>query len=85
MGVPAVVSDIPAHREVGGEVPIYVDPLSAASGWSAAIASLLDNEQRRQTMSRRGTERAAAYTWDGVATQLGDAALALGAQCGDRV
>lgn len=36
VGVPVICSDIPAHHEVGGTVPDYVDPLDGA-GWKALI------------------------------------------------
>lgn len=36
LGVPAICSDLPALREVGGEVPDYLDPLDGAA-WRAAI------------------------------------------------
>jgi glycosyltransferase involved in cell wall biosynthesis len=36
LGVPAICSDLPALREVGGAVPDYLDPLDGA-GWRAAI------------------------------------------------
>ncbi len=36
LGVPVIASDLPAHREVGGGVPDYLDPLDGP-GWLAAI------------------------------------------------
>lgn len=36
LGVPAICSDLPALREVGGEVPEYLDPLDGAA-WRATI------------------------------------------------
>lgn len=36
LGVPVIASDLPAHREVGGAVPDYLDPLDGP-GWQAAI------------------------------------------------
>jgi len=35
-GVPVLASDIPAHREAGGTVPDYIDPIDGA-GWRTAI------------------------------------------------
>ena len=35
-GVPAIVSDIPVFREVGGNVPEFVDPLDTLS-WAKII------------------------------------------------
>lgn len=37
VGVPVICSDIPAHREVGGDAPDYLDPLDG-TGWMAAIS-----------------------------------------------
>ena len=36
LGVPAICSDLPALRQVGGEVPEYLDPLDGA-GWQRLI------------------------------------------------
>jgi glycosyltransferase involved in cell wall biosynthesis len=36
-GVPALCSDLPALREVGGSVPEYLDPLDGL-GWMKAIS-----------------------------------------------
>jgi glycosyltransferase involved in cell wall biosynthesis len=63
---------------------MYLKRPLEASEWSTALRSLLDDKQRRQTMSRRGAERATAFTWDGVAAQLADAAFALAAPHRDR-
>ncbi len=35
-GVPVLASDIPAHREAGGAIPDYIDPIDGA-GWRNAI------------------------------------------------
>ncbi|MGK0490573.1 glycosyltransferase family 4 protein [Sphingomonas echinoides] len=35
-GVPVLASDIPAHREAGGAIPEYIDPIDGA-GWRTAI------------------------------------------------
>lgn len=35
-GVPVIASDVPAHREVGGPVPDYIDPLNGAA-WRRAV------------------------------------------------
>lgn len=42
VGVPVICSDIPAHREVGGDAPDYRDPLDG-SGWMAAILDHAEN------------------------------------------
>jgi glycosyltransferase involved in cell wall biosynthesis len=35
-GVPVIASDLPVFREIGGDIPTYLDPLDRA-GWEAAI------------------------------------------------
>jgi glycosyltransferase involved in cell wall biosynthesis len=49
LGVPALCADLPALREVGGDVPEYLDPLDGR-GWMACIAEF----------SRTGSDRRAA-------------------------
>jgi glycosyltransferase involved in cell wall biosynthesis len=39
LGVPVVCSDLPALREAGGRVPLYLDPLDGP-GWARAIDDL---------------------------------------------
>ena len=41
LGVPAICSDLPALREVGGNVPDYLDPLDGVA-WRAAILDYAD-------------------------------------------
>jgi glycosyltransferase involved in cell wall biosynthesis len=41
LGTPVLASDLPAHREVGESLAIYLDP-DDADGWLAAIERLLD-------------------------------------------
>lgn len=36
VGVPVIASDIPAHREVGGTVPDYIDPVDGMA-WRTAV------------------------------------------------
>lgn len=59
-GTPAVVSDIPALRETGGNAAMYCTPGDAAA-FDAAVSSVLsapDPDRRR-----RGLEHASAFTW----------------------
>jgi glycosyltransferase involved in cell wall biosynthesis len=57
-GVPVACSDIPALRELGGEVPRYFDPDDPAGAARAVAASLGDRER-----GRRGAERAKRFSW----------------------
>ena len=52
-GVPVLCSDLPALREVGGEVPEYLDPLDGL-GWRQAILDYAaPNSPRRQAQLGR--------------------------------
>jgi len=53
MGVPAVCSDLPALREVGGQVPDYLDPLDGQA-WRQAVAdyAALDSDRRSAQLQR---------------------------------
>ena len=41
LGTPVICSDLPAHREAGGDAPVYLDPLDGA-GWMRAIRAAVD-------------------------------------------
>ena len=47
MGVPVVCSDIPAHREVAGEIADYLDPLDGPA-WRQAILDYAETASRRR-------------------------------------
>lgn len=59
LGVPAIASDLPALREVGGEVPDYLDPLDGAA-WRAAVLDYAraDSPARRAQIARMAAWRA---------------------------
>ena len=63
LGVPALVSDLPALREVGGAVPDYLDPLDGTS-WRSAVLDYAraDSTGRRSQMGRMGGWK--PPTWD---------------------
>jgi len=58
---PIVCSDIPAHREIGGDAVMFFDPLSAAS-LHATLTDCLTGE--RQVALARGRERASQFSWE---------------------
>ena len=63
-GCPVAVSDIPAHREVGGETAMYFDPFSPEE-LSSKLECLLRLEGApRASLVERGLQRAARYTWE---------------------
>ncbi|WP_240320745.1 glycosyltransferase family 4 protein [Sphingomonas crusticola] len=62
LGVPVVCSDLPALREAGGDVPLFLDPLDGP-GWQRAIDDLTatDSAERRAQIDRLGNWH--APTW----------------------
>lgn len=69
-GTPAVVSDIPAFREVGDDAPSYVAPDDPA-GFATAVRALDDADLWRRH-SAAGRRRAAHYSWERSARVLLD-------------
>jgi glycosyltransferase involved in cell wall biosynthesis len=52
LGVPALCSDLPALREVGGDAPDYLDPIDGL-GWMAAILDYIDPHAPRRIAQLR--------------------------------
>lgn len=52
-GVPALCSDLPALREVGGEVPEYLDPLDGPAWQEAILAYAAEGSPRRAAQLER--------------------------------
>ncbi|MGI9377338.1 MAG: glycosyltransferase family 4 protein [Tsuneonella suprasediminis] len=46
-GTPVIASDLPAHREAGGDVPDYLDPLDGR-GWHEAVLAYADDQSPRR-------------------------------------
>jgi len=61
-GIPALCSDIPSLREVGGNVPEYIDPLDGP-GWQSAISdyAAADSPRRQAQLERLANWRAARW------------------------
>jgi glycosyltransferase involved in cell wall biosynthesis len=74
LGTPAVVSDIPALRELAGEAALYVAPPSDPAAWRSELERLLADDALRADLSARGRARATLFDWSGVAARM--AALA---------
>ena len=62
-GCPVVASDIPVHREVGGDAMMLVPPESPAR-LSAACSALLTDDGQRGVLVERGLRRAAQFSWE---------------------
>ena len=61
-GVPCVVSDIAAHREVAGTAALYAPPTDV-SCLSATIVDLLRDEETGARLAGGGLERARSFSW----------------------
>lgn len=62
-GVPAIVSDLPALREVGGRVPDYLDPLDGA-GWRQAVLDYAAHDSPRRAAQLARLARWSPPSWD---------------------
>ena len=71
VGTPALVSDIPPHREVGKDAATYLDVTDEKS-MAQAIKSFLQNESLQTEMSEKGKIRAQDFSWDKTAQILLD-------------
>ena len=67
-GTPVVTSNLSALPEVAGDAGLLVDPYDPDAICNA-FAELLENQARRDELSRRGLERARHFTWHEVAEQ----------------
>lgn len=69
-GAPLVLSDLPAHRESLGDAALYVPPGDTAA-LAEALLRLLDDDEGRADLARRGRQRVAGLSWDDAASRLG--------------
>lgn len=55
LGTPVICSDLPAFREIAGDIPVYLDPLDGV-GWERAVLEFLDDspDRMRQVRQLRG-------------------------------
>ena len=67
-GCPVVASDIPAHREIGGDAVILVDPGSPRQ-FADACAMVLGDPTSRAMLVKHGRERARGMSWDRTARE----------------
>jgi len=65
---PAIISNIPAFKELGREYPIYVDPHSVDSIKKGIIKALTD--KRDPENIKKAKEISLKYTWENTAFQL---------------
>jgi glycosyltransferase involved in cell wall biosynthesis len=67
-GIPVLTSNVGATREVADGAALLVDPTSTSS-IRDGLVRLLSDEALRQELSRRGLERAAAFSWERTARE----------------
>lgn len=63
LGVPAICSDLPALREVGGDVPEYLDPLDGL-GWRRLILNFLEEDSPVREAQMRRLQRWVQPSWE---------------------
>lgn len=61
-GVPVLASDIPAHREAGGAIPDYIDPIDGA-GWRNAVLAYQAPANPRRIAQLERISRWRPVTW----------------------
>lgn len=67
-GIPVISSNSSAMPEVLGDAALLLDPLDV-EGFAAAMVRMLEDEDLRQEMQRRGLARAAGFSWERTARQ----------------
>ena len=68
-GVPALVGSAGALPELAGGAAVEVDPEDTAA-IEHGLEQVLDDQELRQRLGSAGRERAAQFTWDGVAARV---------------
>jgi glycosyltransferase involved in cell wall biosynthesis len=68
-GCPVIVSNISSLREVVGEAGVLVDPYDVEALAHAMTIVLQDDELKRE-MSRKGTEQAQKFSWKKASAEL---------------
>lgn len=71
-GAPVLASDLPVLREVGETAARYVLPADRAA-WQRAIQELWANPAEQTALRQAGPKRAAAFTWQNMATTTWEA------------
>lgn len=69
-GVPAILSDTPALKEVAGDVALYCDPLSSESIAQAMRRVISLTSTERQQLIAKGHQRCRQFTWQKSAESL---------------
>ena len=62
-GVPVIASDVPVFREIGGDIPKFIDA-SAAADWIAAILDYAQDDSASRAAQIERMRGVKAPTWD---------------------
>jgi glycosyltransferase involved in cell wall biosynthesis len=62
-GSAVIVSDIPIHREVGGDAALYYSPPEDENKLAEKLLELVENDKLRYSMAMKGYKRAKNFTW----------------------
>jgi glycosyltransferase involved in cell wall biosynthesis len=61
-GAPVIASDLPAFREIAGDIPEYLDPLDGM-GWLARIEAYADSNSMERTAQLERMEGFVPPAW----------------------
>ncbi len=76
-GIPAVVSDLPVHREVAGDAAHFAS-LESVDSFGLALHEFLNAPGLAQSLSRQAKARAAEFSWEACARKTLEAYCRLG-------
>jgi len=62
-GTPILTSNVNGLKEIAGEAALLIDPADTES-ITSGIAQILSDRDLRDSLSRKGLERSALFTWD---------------------
>ena len=71
-GAPLVVSDLPVFHEVAGDAALYA-PAGRPDVWRERLRQVLDDDDLRRELGRRGRTRSARFDWRLAAAATADA------------
>ena len=80
-GRPVIVSDIPAHKDLMGDVPFYITP-GKPETWKRAFQELEDSALVEKKI-QQGSELVAHYTWEKSGEKLVHTLLTVAAELSD--
>ncbi len=67
-GVPVITSNVSSLPEIAGDAALLVDPHDVA-GLAEAMRCLIENEETRATLRRKGLTQAARFSWQRTAKE----------------